>query len=83
MSHENSIHRREFLRRTGLAGGALAYRTIAQAQAPNEVSLILNPTDGVASAAPALWAARALQQALADSGTAVTRRERPEDAPLN
>jgi hypothetical protein len=80
MSHENSIHRREFLRRTGLAGGALAYGTTAEAQAPNEVSLILNPTDDVASAAPALWAVRELQQALLDSGTAATRRERPEDA---
>src|ERR1017187_8866229 len=81
MSHENSIHRREFLRRTGLAGGALACGSLAHAQAPNEVSLILNPADDVASAAPALWAARELQQALADSGTAVTRRERAEDAP--
>jgi hypothetical protein len=82
MSHRNSIHRREFLRRTGLAGSALAYGSMAHAQAPNEVSLILNPADDVASAAPALWAARELQQALADSGTAVNRRERAEDAPL-
>jgi hypothetical protein len=52
MSHRNSIHRREFLRRTGLAGSALAYGSMAHAQAPNEVSLILNPADDVASAAP-------------------------------
>jgi len=83
MSLENSIPRREFLRRIRLAGGALAYGKIAAAQAPNEVSLILNPADDVASAAPAQWAARELQQALADSGMAVTRRERPEEAPLN
>jgi hypothetical protein len=83
MNHGNFIHRREFLRRTGLAGGALASGTLAQAQAPEAVSLVVNPADAVASTPAALWAAQELRKALADSGTAVTRRERPEDAPLN
>jgi hypothetical protein len=83
MSHRSFIHRREFLRRTGLAGTALACGSLADAQAPEAVSLIVNPADAVASAAPALWAAGELQKALADSGVAATRRERAEDAPLN
>ncbi|HUB77422.1 MAG TPA: twin-arginine translocation signal domain-containing protein [Bryobacteraceae bacterium] len=83
MNRGNSIHRREFLRRTGLAGGALACGPLANAQAPDAVSLVLDPSEAVASAPPALWAAQELQKALADSGTAVTRREHPEVAPLS
>jgi hypothetical protein len=80
MSDEISIPRREFLRHAGLAVGALACGALAEAQPPASVSLVVNPTDTVASATPVLWAAQELQQALADSGTAVSRRERAEDS---
>ena len=82
MRDETSIHRREFFRRAGLAG-VLACGTGANAQPGASVSLILNPSDAAASAAPVLWAAQELRQALADAGTTVNRRERPEDAPVD
>jgi hypothetical protein len=78
-----SIDRREFLRRAGIAGGALACGALAEAQPPSAVSLILNPTDAVASAAPAVWALQELDRALADAGVKVSRRERLEEAPAN
>jgi hypothetical protein len=59
-----------------LAGGAGA-----RAQAGAAVSLVLPPGDALAAAPPVIWAAGELQQALADAGTMVNRRERPEDAP--
>ena len=83
MSDDSSIHRREFFRRAGLAGGVLAGGSSAQAQAPGAVSIVVNSADELASAAPVLWAARELQQALTDSGRTVNRRERPEDAPAD
>jgi hypothetical protein len=83
MNDKIHIPRREFLRRAGLAGGALASgpHALAQAGKGGAVSLVLNPSDPVASSAPARWAAQELQQALADAGATVHRRERVEDAP--
>src|SRR5580658_2311085 len=81
-----SIHnRREFLRRAGLAGGALACGAGAQplTPTPTAVSLVLNSTDAIARAAPVLWASQELTRALVNAGIAVTRRERVEDAPAN
>jgi hypothetical protein len=78
MSDDQSIHRREFFRRAGIAGGVLACG--ASAQAPGAVSIVLNSADSLASAAPVLWAVQELQRALTDSGRTVNRRERPEDA---
>jgi hypothetical protein len=80
MSDKTSIHRREFLRRAGIAGGALASGARAQSGKGNTVSLVLSSADAVASAAPVRWAAEQLRQALVDAGTAVNRRERPEEA---
>jgi hypothetical protein len=59
----------------------LAGSAAAQAQASDPVSLVLNPADDVASAAPVLWAVEELRRALASSKTVVNRRERLEDAP--
>ena len=81
MNRENPIHRREFFRRTGLAGAALSCGTPAEAQAPKSGSLVVNAADDIASGPAALWAAQELQKALADSGTVTTRRQRAEDAP--
>jgi hypothetical protein len=77
------IDRREFLRRAGIAGGVLAGGALAEAQPPSSVSLILNPADAVASAAPAVWALQELERALADAGMKVSRRERLEEAPAS
>jgi hypothetical protein len=81
MSGELHIDRREFFRRAGIAGGALACGPGAAAQPRGAVSLVLSAADPVASAAPVAWAAQELQRALAGTGTTVNRRERPEDAP--
>jgi hypothetical protein len=83
MRRETSIHRREFLLRAGLAGGALACGARAEPQPPSAVSLVVSSADSVASAAPVLWAAQELERALADSGTVVNLRERAEDAPAD
>ena len=80
MRRKRSIHRREFLRRTSLAGAVLAGGGTANAQAVEPVSLVLNPADEVAAAGPVLWAVDELQRALAESKTVVNRRERLEDA---
>jgi hypothetical protein len=74
-----AIHRREFLRRSGLAAGVAA---CASAQTPSVVSLVLNPSDAVVSAPSVLWAAQEFQQALTAAGVKVTRRDRAEEAPL-
>lgn len=66
-------NRRDFLRRTGLAGVALACGPLASET--GTVALVLDPSDPVASAAPARWAARELEQTLTDAGLTVRRRE--------
>ena len=83
MSEQSHLERREFLRRAGFAGGALACGSQAWAQLRKDgaVSLALNPSDPVAAAAPVQWAAQELEQALADAGATVHRVERPEQAP--
>jgi hypothetical protein len=80
MIKPNCMHRRDFLRRTSLAGGALACGPLAPGQTRSQgaVALILDPSDQVASAAPAQWAAGELQQALTGAGFTVRRRERLE-----
>jgi len=65
-----TIKRRNFL-------GALGCAPLAwpQTAARNAVSIVLDPADRVASAAPVQWAVGELQQALADAGVSVSRRE--------
>ena len=82
MSDRASLNRRDFLRRTGLAGGALACGppTSGQVRKGGTVFLVLDSSDPIASAAPVQWAAGELQQALEDAGVTVRRRERPQQA---
>ncbi len=56
------LDRREFLKRAGVAGLGLAENSAAQSRG---VSIVLDPKDAVASAAPGKWAAETLRQALA------------------
>jgi hypothetical protein len=78
MTNGRSMDRRDFLRWTGAAGGALVGGPLAGGT--GTVALVVDPPDAVASAAPARWAARELEQALAEAGLTVRRRERPEQA---
>jgi hypothetical protein len=78
MTDERSIKRRDFIRRAGAAGGALACGPLAWAG--DGVCLVADPADPVASSAPAAWAAGELAQELAKAGIAVRRCERPEQA---
>ncbi|HMC58624.1 MAG TPA: hypothetical protein VKJ01_05485, partial [Candidatus Solibacter sp.] len=73
------IKRRNFL---GVMGGALGGAPLAWSQtgARGAVSIVLDPADRVASAVPVQWAARELQQALADAGVTVSRHERVTQA---
>lgn len=77
---EKQIDRRQFLRRTGL-GGALT--GVALGQKKRAISLVLDTADAVVSSGPSLWAAHELQQALADAGVEVHRREHAEQAPAD
>jgi hypothetical protein len=74
------MNRRRFLRQTAIGGGALGCESIATAQTGKgaAVSLVFDPADRVAAAAPVQWAAGELGQALTAAGVTVRRRERPQ-----
>src|ERR1017187_348466 len=76
------MNRRDFLLKAGLAGGAFASGPLASGQIRKGgvISLVVDPSDAIASAVPVQWAAGELQQALADAGMTVHRRERIPDA---
>jgi hypothetical protein len=81
MSDADFMNRRGFLGWAGMAG-AFARGTLASAQLRKggAISLVLDSSDPVVSAAPVQWAAGELQQALTDAGFTVHRRERLEQA---
>ena len=66
------MNRRDFLRQ---AGGVLAAESLvwAQVRKGGAVSIVLDPSDSVASAAPVRWAAGELQQAISAAGLTVRR----------
>jgi len=68
--------RRRFL---NTAGSAAAIR-VAAVGATQGVSIAIDPADNIASTAPALWAAKELEQSLSAQGVAVHRCERLADA---
>jgi len=76
----DSETRRGFLRRTGVAGAAIAVGPSAWAKPGSVISLILDGSDPVASARSARWAAHELQQALTAAGFTVHRHEYPQQA---
>jgi hypothetical protein len=65
-----------------MAGGTIVSGPLAfgQARRGAVVSLVLDPADRVASAAPARWAARELEQSLTNAGFTVRQRESPAQA---
>ena len=80
------MNRREFLVKTGLtaagcaAAGILSKKLSAEATAPGSVAILCDPSDPVAGSAPAQWAARQLQEALAARGFQVRRCARLYEA---
>jgi hypothetical protein len=70
------MKRREFLKHAALAAAVLGVSDRAATAAAPGVSIVLDPTDAVASAAPSAWAAARLESALTARGVAVRRRER-------
>ncbi len=73
--------RREFVK-TGLAAGFLAGASRAGADPERtSVAIVADPTDPVAAAIPARWAAAELQRALAAKGITVRQLESLEQAP--
>ena len=77
MSHKSNLNRREFFVGTTVAS-AITGRTWAAA---GGVSIVMEPSDSTASAKPAVWAAKELEDALAGKQIAVHRVGRIADAP--
>jgi hypothetical protein len=75
-SEHIDFNRRQFLK---TAGSAAAIGMTAGAAAQG-VSLVIDPADSIASAAPAQWAAKELEHSLWVQGVAVHRCERLSDA---
>jgi len=78
MSDRASINRRRFLKRAGALGCVRA--AWAQTAAHTPVSIVLDPADPIASSAPVQWAARELEQTLAEGGVTVHRHQRVAQA---
>jgi hypothetical protein len=75
------VNRRGFLK-AGLAGGVSALLPRPTfGGASRGVSLVVDPSDPIASSAPAMWAASELERALCDAGVDVRRAARVSDAP--
>jgi len=73
--------RRRFLKASAaVAGVGLTPARFTPADAPG-VSIVADPGDAIASAGPARWAAREIEQALAARGVAVKRLERAAQSP--
>jgi hypothetical protein len=75
------MDRRDFLRTAGVAVGVTAVRRLAGAT--RDVSIVIDPADPVASAAPAVWAVGELRSALDARGVAVRMRPRIDAAPAS
>jgi hypothetical protein len=74
------INRRQFLKRTSLTLGVASHASTSSAQSARRVSMVVDPSDSTATAPPARWAARELQEALAARSIAVSLHERLDDA---
>ena len=75
MSDEPDISRRAFLTRSGMAVAAAAQGTGARI-----VTILTDPSDPVAAAAPARWAAKELEEALTAAGCTVQTQSRMGEA---
>src|SRR5258708_7316272 len=73
---KNSFNRRQFLQ---TAGTAAAFGVRGKGAA-HSVSIVVDPTDAVASSVSAKWAAKELERSLATAGVSVQRCDRIADA---
>jgi hypothetical protein len=73
------MNRRRFLKQTGAAAGLTAVQRLAGAE--QAVSIIVDPKDSVASAAPVMWAVGEFQAALKAQGVASAVYPHIGDAP--
>jgi hypothetical protein len=73
------LNRREFIQLAGSFAGSLGILTASQTNR-GRLSLIVDPADAVASAAPSRWAANELEQSLKARGIAVQKCERISQA---
>jgi hypothetical protein len=80
-SDRNIVNRRQFLKVTGMAAALRAAGVDAAAAQGRGVSLILDPGDAVAAAAPSQWAAQEIERSLLARDIIVRRCERAAQAP--
>lgn len=73
---DRSLQRREFLKQTGLAAGA-GFTQLGRAAQEMPVVILIDPSDAVASAGPAKWAAGQLTKALEAKKASARIAERP------
>ena len=62
------MKRRDFLKHTALAAAVFGLADGTNAAGAPGVSIVLDPADAVASAAPSVWAAAQLESALTERG---------------
>jgi len=77
----SGLDRREFLKTGAAAGVGLLGAPMAAWSAGAAVSIVLDPADPIASAAPVRWAAGELEKALAGKGVSVRVRPRQDRVP--
>lgn len=80
LNESSRLNRRAFLRQTSLVTAA-GLASKAFAATGRAVSLVIDPEDATASAAPVAWAVTELEQALHAKGVAVHRHAAISDAP--
>jgi hypothetical protein len=79
---KNTWNRRQFVQTAGSAAALGLAKPLTLAAATHaSVSIIVDPNDRVASAAPAIWAAKEMERALTDQHVPVSRFASIEQAP--
>ena len=81
LTDHNIVNRRQFLKAAGMAAALRAASVDLATAQGRGVSLIMDPGDAVAKAAPSQWAAQELERALVARGVLVRRYEGAAQAP--
>jgi hypothetical protein len=80
-SSRRGFNRRQFVQAVGSAAGTIGALGVAGGRAAAEVSLVVDPADPIAGAAPVQWAVKELEDSLSARGVTVRKYERVVDAP--
>ncbi|HEY4149083.1 MAG TPA: hypothetical protein VGM41_09145, partial [Chitinophagaceae bacterium] len=75
----NGTTRRQFIKLAGVAGMGIPFASLGDFSG-EAIAIVSDPEDALAASAPAVWAARELEQALASKGIVVSRYDKPGDA---